>query len=95
VSVDLIEQDQQMIARMGIDWGSDVAVPDQIAGILRAEIAAGKPAKGATLPSLIELAERFDVSTGTITRALRVLRSEGIVGGRGSRGLVVLRRPKS
>ena len=84
-----------MIPPVGIDWGSDVAVPDQIASMLRAEIAAGKPAKGDTLPSLIELAERFDVSTGTITRALRILRSEGIIGGRGSRGLVVLRRPKS
>jgi hypothetical protein len=45
-------------------------------------------------PSLVELCERFDVSRGTVSRALRILRDEEIIGGLGSRGLMVLKRPR-
>jgi DNA-binding GntR family transcriptional regulator len=71
-----------------------VPVPEQIAAVLRAEIDAGHPNPGQTLPRLGALAARFDVSQATVTRALRILRTEGLVGGRGRRGLVVLRKPR-
>jgi DNA-binding GntR family transcriptional regulator len=78
----------------GIDWSSDVPAPEQIADVLRTEVASGRWPVGGTLPSLVELCERFDVSRGTVSRALRTLRDEKIIGGRGSRGLLVLRKPK-
>jgi Bacterial regulatory proteins, gntR family len=77
-----------------VDWASPVPAPEQIADVLLAEIAAGRHAVASTLPTLVELCTRFDVSRGTVSRALRILRDEKISGGRGSRGLMVLKRPR-
>jgi GntR family transcriptional regulator len=91
----VIDRPRKRLGRLsGIDWSSDVPAPEQIADVLRAEILGGRWPVGGTLPSLIALCERFDVSRGTVSRALRILRDEKIIGGRGSRGLLVLRRPR-
>jgi DNA-binding GntR family transcriptional regulator len=40
---------------------------------------------------LTALADRFDVSASSITRAVRILRGEGLVASRGRRGMIVIR----
>jgi DNA-binding GntR family transcriptional regulator len=92
VVVNLVDQRQEMLIGVAVDWGSDVPVPEQIANTLRSEIR-DQYRPGDALPRLDELAERFGVSRGSVTRALRILRDERVIGGRGSRGLVVLPPP--
>jgi DNA-binding GntR family transcriptional regulator len=77
-----------------IDWSSDMPAHEQLAGVLRDEIAAGRYPVGSRLPSVAELESRFDVSPATLTRALRVLRDEKLIAYRQRRGHMVLRRPQ-
>ncbi|GAB1643966.1 GntR family transcriptional regulator [Krasilnikovia sp. MM14-A1259] len=66
----------------------------QLAGDLRALILSGDIAPGARLPSTAELTRRYGVNNMSVTRALAVLKAEGLV--EGQRGRAVLatdRRP--
>jgi GntR family transcriptional regulator len=54
---------------------------EQLAGDLRALILAGDIAAGESLPSTAELKLRYGVSNMTVTRALAVLKAEGLVEG--------------
>ena len=76
-----------------IDWSSDLPAHEQVAGVLRDEIAAGRYPVGSRLPPGVELETRFDVSRATLTRALRVLRDEKLIAYRQRRGHMVLRKP--
>lgn len=53
--------------------------PEQIAGILRAEIVRGDIMSGAMLPPVTELMERFAVSRPTLGAAFRILEADGLV----------------
>jgi GntR family transcriptional regulator len=56
---------------------------------LREQIDSGVLAPSAAIPSEAELAERFQVSRGTVRQALAALRAEGLIsGGRGRRPVV-------
>jgi GntR family transcriptional regulator len=79
-----------------------VTVPDdglrsrqrQLAGDLRALILSGDIATGDRLPSTAELRLRYGVNNMTITRALALLKAEGLVEGHRGRAVVVTgRRP--
>lgn len=79
-----------------------VIVPDdgrrsrqrQLAGDLRALILAGDIATGQRLPSTAELKQRYGVNNMTVTRALAILKAEGLVEGRQGRSVVATgRRP--
>jgi GntR family transcriptional regulator len=56
---------------------------------LREQIDSGLLTPGAAIPSEAELADRFQVSRGTVRQALAALRAEGLInGGRGRRPVV-------
>lgn len=64
-----------------------------VASHFRTLIKSGELAPGATLPSVAEIREQFDVAAKTVSRALAVLKSEGLVTSRGSLGTVVAKSP--
>lgn len=73
---------------IAIDHASGEPLTDQIAGAIRAEIAAGRIAPGDELPTVRQLADDLEVNFNTVARAYRVLESSGLVRsarGRGSR----------
>jgi GntR family transcriptional regulator len=77
-----------------VDPTSDRPVYKQIADILRDAVVTGELAPGDQLPSESELVERFDVSNGTIRKALGLLRGEGLIVAEHGRGVFVRQRPK-
>jgi GntR family phosphonate transport system transcriptional regulator len=64
-----------------------------IADALRADIAAGRRAPGARLPTEADLAARFAVNRHTVRRALAALAEEGLVRSRRGAGAFVAARP--
>lgn len=70
-----------------IDHSAGEPVWSQLAGILRRQIERGAIQPGKLLPSISTLMQLYGVSDGTVKRALRTLRDEGLVStipGRGS-----------
>lgn len=66
----------------------------QLAGDLRALILAGDIAAGERLPSTAELKQRYGVNNMTVTRAVAILKAEGLVEGyRGKSVVATGRRP--
>ncbi|MFG2631062.1 GntR family transcriptional regulator [Streptomyces sp. NPDC048473] len=64
-----------------------------VASHFRARIKRGELAPGDALPSVAEIRDQFDVAAKTVSRALGVLKSEGLVTSRGSLGSVVAKSP--
>lgn len=58
---------------------TDPAGYEQLADLLRAQIAAGELAAGARLPSEEQLAQRYGLARDTVRRAVTVLRHEGLI----------------
>lgn len=71
---------------MGADHRS---LHERIAADLREEIMSGDLAPGAKLPSTSRLKERFDASSATIQKALRLLKDEQLVVGRAGAAVTV------
>jgi DNA-binding GntR family transcriptional regulator len=70
-----------------IDHTAGEPVWSQLAGILRRQIERGTIQPGKLLPSISTLMQLYGVSDGTVKRAIRALRDEGLVStvpGRGS-----------
>lgn len=66
----------------------------QLAGDLRALILSGDIAAGQRLPSTAELRERYGVNNMTVTRAVAILKAEGLAEGyRGKSVVATGRRP--
>ncbi|XTZ16136.1 GntR family transcriptional regulator [Micromonospora echinospora] len=61
----------------------------QLADKLRGGIQRGEFPPGSQLPSITELAERYQVAKGTVQAALRVLRESGLVVARHGKGVFV------
>jgi len=61
----------------------------QVAEAIRAEITSGQVGPGERLPSVRDLSTRFDISAVTVQSALRVLREEGYIASRSTRGYFV------
>lgn len=72
-----------------IDPGADTPLFAQIAGQLRRSIVEERLGAGERLPSAKELAASLDVNMHTVLRAYDVLRAEGLLEVRRSRGVVV------
>ncbi|MGW5047637.1 GntR family transcriptional regulator [Streptomyces griseoluteus] len=74
---------------------NDTGTPDRrslhqrIAADLRDEIMSGDLAAGASLPSTVQLKERFDASNATIQKALQLLKDERLVVGRAGAAVTV------
>ncbi len=64
-----------------------------MANHFRALIKSGELAPGDALPSVAEIRDQFDVAAKTVSRALGVLKGEGLVTSRGSLGTVVAKSP--
>lgn len=62
---------------------------ERIAADLRDEIMSGDLAAGASLPSTVQLKERFDASNATIQKALQLLKDERLVVGRAGAAVTV------
>lgn len=60
-----------------------------IANAIRADIAARHLVEGDRLPTVRELAQQYGVPTGTVARALDLLRADGVIVSRHGRGLYV------
>ncbi|MEV7401721.1 GntR family transcriptional regulator [Streptomyces sp. NPDC091267] len=61
----------------------------RIAADLRDEIMSGELAPGASLPSTVQLKERFDASNATVQKALQLLKGEQLVIGRAGAAVTV------
>ena len=72
-----------------VDPSSDVALFEQIAASLRAQIIDGVVGPGDRLPAARDLADALDVNLHTVLRAFQDLRDEGLVELRRGRGAVV------
>ena len=72
-----------------IDPTSDVALFDQVAAAVRADIAAGRLAPGDRVPAAREVAASLHINVHTVLRAYQQLREEGLVDMRRGRGVVV------
>lgn len=64
-----------------------------VADHFRTLIKSGELAPGDALPSVAEIRQQFDVAAKTVSRALGLLKSEGLVTSRGSLGTVVAKSP--
>ncbi|WP_406148345.1 GntR family transcriptional regulator [Streptomyces sp. NBC_01012] len=62
---------------------------ERIAADLRDEIMSGDLAPGASLPSTVQLKERFTASNATVQKALRLLKEERLVVGRAGASVTV------
>ncbi|WP_433832921.1 GntR family transcriptional regulator [Actinoplanes sp. CA-015351] len=60
-----------------------------IASAIRADIEARRLVEGDRLPTVRELAQRFGVPTGTVSKAVDILRADGVVVAKHGRGLYV------
>lgn len=64
-----------------------------VAAHFRTLIKSGELAPGDSLPSVTEIRDQFGVASKTVSRALGVLKSEGLVASRGALGTVVEKSP--
>lgn len=70
-----------------LDRGPQRPIYIQIADQLREQICEGVYAPGEKLPSMAELARRWEVSHQTVANAVKVLRGEALITSRGSAGV--------
>lgn len=77
---------------MTVDHEGKTPVYQQIAAILRDEIARGVYAPGRPVPSETQLMQRFEVARLTARKAVRVLAGEGLVEVVPGRGAYVTER---
>ena len=75
-----------------IDHDAGEPVWRQLATILRAQIQRGEIAPGKLLPSTRTLMQTYEVSDGTVKRAVAALREEGLVQTVRGRGVFVVKR---
>ena len=84
--------DLGMYGQTMLDKDLDVPVYVQLADLLRAQIRTGELAPRRPLPSIRTLQQRYDVSDGTVKKAVAVLRAEGLVRTVTGRGVYVVDR---
>jgi GntR family transcriptional regulator len=72
-----------------VDRADPALLHDQVAGDIRRAIADGEALPGEKLPPARDLAAVLGVNTNTVLRALRLLRSEGLLEFQRGRGVTV------
>ncbi|MFJ7071230.1 SAV_2336 N-terminal domain-related protein [Streptomyces sp. NPDC098781] len=86
----VIASDALPFARTTAPGPDDRPAYQVVADALRQEIAYGVHPVGGALPPQQQLADRFDVSRGTVQRALRDLVTLGLVRSRGNKPMIVI-----
>lgn len=81
-----------VIMSSGIDPMSGQPVYRQLAVIIRSKIESGEYPPGAPLPSAKSMAQEYGISIGAVTRAVDVIRTEGLARTVPGRGVWVLPR---
>jgi GntR family transcriptional regulator len=81
-----------VIMSSGIDPMSGEPVYRQLAVIIRSKIESGEYPPGAPLPSAKSMAQEHGISVGAVTRAVDVIRAEGLARTVPGRGVWVLPR---
>jgi DNA-binding GntR family transcriptional regulator len=76
-----------------IDREGPVPPYQQIATVLRGQIADGTIPVGRRIPSLVQLEAEFDVARDTLRKAVKVLRDEGLVETVSGMGVYVVKQP--
>jgi len=77
-----------------VDRSDERDLHEQVAGEIRRAIAAGEASPGDRLPPAKDLAAVAGVNKNTVLRALRVLRTEGLLEFRRGRGVRVAGTPE-
>lgn len=67
--------------RVVITRGTPVPPYRQLAALLRAQMESGELAPGQQLPSVIKLAEDYQIAVPTVRKAISLLKAEGLVTG--------------
>jgi GntR family transcriptional regulator len=80
--------------RVKVDFSEDTPLYQQVAAEIRRAIAEGEVRPGQRMPLAKDLATVLGVNTNTVLRALRDLRSEGMVEFRRGRGITVAGTPE-
>jgi GntR family transcriptional regulator len=75
-----------------INRSSSVPPWEQLAGILRSRIESGELRPGDRIPSVVSLAQEYDLAAGTVRKALTQLQREGLVESRVGWGSFVTER---
>jgi GntR family transcriptional regulator len=75
-----------------VDPDLDTPVYLQLAGILRGQIRSGELQPRRPIPSIRTLQQRYEVSDGTVKKAVQVLRDEGLVRTVKGRGVYVVEK---
>lgn len=78
-----------------IEPESDVPVYVQLADILREKIRSGEYPSRRAIPSIRTLQQTYGVADGTIQKALKILKDEGLVRTVRGRGIFVTSLPES
>ena len=74
---------------MTLQRDAPLPLSQQLAALLREEIRSGKRPPGSRLPTIMQLSEEHGVATATVTKALRILKREGLVIGSTGHGTFV------
>ncbi len=82
------------ISSVKIDRSDPTLLHDQVAGEIRRAIADGEAKTGERLPPARDLAAVLGVNTNTVLRALRLLRTEGLLDFRRGHGIRVAGTPQ-
>ena len=76
-------------AEWALEFSTGIPVYRQIANLLYADIGRGKLREGDRLPTIKDLAERFQINPNTVARAYRELDLQGVIEGRRGEGSFV------
>jgi GntR family transcriptional regulator len=76
-----------------VNKNESVALYEHVAAEIRRAIAEGEAAPGERLPSAIDMADVMRVNKNTVTRALHILRDEGLLDFTRGRGIRVVASP--
>ncbi len=76
-----------------LTWGGPVPLYQQLADIIRHQIATGQIPAGSPIPSKATLAQRYEVGEKTVDHAVRLLKAEGLIKPTQGLGLFVVRQP--
>ena len=79
---------------MEVDRSGPVPLHDQVAAEIRRAIAEGEAAPGDRLPLVKDIAAVLGVNKNTASRAMHILRDEGLLEFRRGRGITVIGTPE-